>query len=153
MMEYLLILPIFIPLIAGLLAVVEINHKNYIREAISLLAVAANLIVTYALFDKKYAFSIPWAGFGMDISLRIYHFSAFILLASAAVAALIALYSIMFMNGREKNNYFYLYFMLTLSFTNGAVLAENLILMLFFWEGLLAVLLGFIAIGGKWRRA
>jgi NADH-quinone oxidoreductase subunit L len=149
MMEYLLILPIFIPLIAGLLAVVEINHKNYIREAISLLAVAANLIVTYALFDKKYAFSIPWAGFGMDISLRIYHFSAFILLASAAVAALIALYSIMFMNGREKNNYFYLYFMLTLSFTNGAVLAENLILMLFFWEGLLAVLLGFIAIGGK----
>ena len=32
---------------------------------------------------------------------------------------------------------------------NGAVLADNLVLMLFFWEGLLGTLFGLIAIGGK----
>ncbi len=39
--------------------------------------------------------------------------------------------------------------LITLAFVNGAVLADNLILLLVFWEGLLLTLFGMIAIGGR----
>ncbi|MDD5594233.1 MAG: proton-conducting transporter membrane subunit, partial [Candidatus Margulisbacteria bacterium] len=74
---------------------------------------------------------------------------AFILLAIAAFGALIALYSAVFMSDRPFAKQFFSYLLLTIAFSNGAVLADNLILFLFFWEGLLLTLFGMIIIGRK----
>jgi NADH-quinone oxidoreductase subunit L len=60
-----------------------------------------------------------------------------------------------FMKDRPHTNQFFGYFLLSLLAANGAVLADNLVAMLFFWEGLLGTLFGMIAIGraGAFRTA
>lgn len=140
-----LLLPVIIPLLAGILILV-IRCRG---ELISLLATGATLIIAIGLFNQQLTYSLPWAGFGMEFILRLYHFSEFILLSITGLSFLVMLYCCSFMQGRNYLNQFYAYFLITIAMANGAVLADNLVLLLFFWEGLLAVLFGFIAIGGK----
>ena len=52
------------------------------------------------------------------------------------------------MRGRDYLDHFYAYLLITVSFVDGAVLADNLAYA-FFWEGLLALTSGLIAIGNK----
>jgi NADH-quinone oxidoreductase subunit L len=90
---------------------------------------------------------MPWGGYGFDFSLRLYHFSAFIMLAASGFTFLIVLYSTVFMSGKNFANQFFAYMLLSVAMVNGAVLADNLVVMLFFWEGLLGTLFGMIVIG------
>jgi formate hydrogenlyase subunit 3/multisubunit Na+/H+ antiporter MnhD subunit len=140
-----LILPVIIPLFAGIL----ILAIRRMREIISLLATGAILIIGIALFKQQLTYSLPWAGFGIEFIFRLYPFSAFILLSTTTFAFLVMLYCCSFMRGKNHLNQFYSYFLITIAMANGAVLADNLVLLLFFWEGLLITLFGFIAIGGK----
>jgi NADH-quinone oxidoreductase subunit L len=139
---------IAIPAIAGVLALAMSGKSKGLRATVSLVATLANLILTVALYPKQMTYSVPWAGgFGFSFSLRLYHFSGFILVAVAGFSFLILLYSLAFMAGKKLNNQFYSYLLLSLAFVNGAVLADNLLLLLFFWEGLLLTLFGMIIIG------
>jgi len=149
MMEKYLLLPIILPLCAGVIALILRKRFRLIIEAVALCATLANLLIAIALFKSNLSFSVPWAGLGLDFSLRIYHFSAFIILSAAVFAFLITLYSIVFMRDKPCLNQFYGYFLITLGLASGAVLADNLVIMLFFWEGLLLTLFGMIAIGNK----
>jgi len=142
-----ILLPIAIPFIAGLLVLLIGQRIQSVKEAIALLATAATLGLTITLFGENITLSIPWTGFGIDFALRLYHFSAFILVAASAFSFLFVLYSCSFMRDKPYLNQFYSYLLITLAMTNGAVLADNLVLLLFFWEGLLLTLFGMIAIG------
>ena len=53
------------------------------------------------------------------------------------------------MFAKEKSRLFFTFFLFSLSLVNGAVLSDNLIILLFFWEGLLLTVFGLIAIGGQ----
>jgi NADH-quinone oxidoreductase subunit L len=144
-----LLLPIVIPLIAGLLVLPIRRRFIGVREAISLLGTFLNLFIVTILFKHDLSYSIPWAGFGMEFILRLYHFSSFILLATAVFAFLFILYCCSFMRDKNYLNQFYFYLLASVAMVNGAVLADNLVLMLFFWEGLLLTAFGLIALGGK----
>jgi len=144
-----LLLPIIIPLAAGILSLLIKSRFRVLLNALSLLALALNLIVAIKLFKGELTYIIPWVGWGLEFSLRSYVFSNFIVLALAGFAFLIALYSTAFMRGRNYLNQFFAYFLVSVAFAQGAVLADNLILLLFFWEGLLLSLFGMIAIGNK----
>ena len=52
---------------------------------------------------------------------------------------------------KDKNNssQFFAYLLISLAMTNGAIFANNLVLMLFFWEGLMVTLFAMIVIGNK----
>jgi NADH-quinone oxidoreductase subunit L len=141
--DHVLLLPILVPLIAGVIALLARP-----REIIALAATAFTLIWAVVLYNHDTTFSLPWAGFGMEFLLRLYHFSSFILLAAAGFSFLVVLYCCSFMRDRKHPNQFYSYLLITLGFLNGATLADNLVLLLFFWEGLLVTLFGMIAIGG-----
>lgn len=108
-----------------------------------------NLIIAALLFGKNFSFAYPWLSFGLEFAVRLYNFNSFMLIAAAGFAFLITMYSTVFMNGREHKTQFYSYLLITLGFTNGALIADNLFLLLFFWEGLLLVLFGMIAVGSK----
>jgi formate hydrogenlyase subunit 3/multisubunit Na+/H+ antiporter MnhD subunit len=149
MNSQIILLPIIIPLVCGLLVLLIKQQFRGFKEAIALLATASILALTIFLFGRNITYSVPWLEFGIDFSLRLYHFSAFITLAAAAFAFLVVLYSCSFMRNKPHLNQFYCYLLITIAMTNGAVLADNLVLMLFFWEGLLLTLFGMIAIGGK----
>ncbi|MDD5086081.1 MAG: proton-conducting transporter membrane subunit, partial [Candidatus Omnitrophica bacterium] len=144
-----LLLPIFLPLAAGLLVLLMPKNSRGAKEILSVLAAAANLLVAVFIFNKSINYVIPWAGFGIEFSLRLYNFSSFILGAAAVFSLLIALYSTAFMRDRAGSKQFYSYFLISLGFVNGAVLADNLVVLIFFWEGLLLTLFGMIASGGK----
>lgn len=149
MMDKILLLPIVVPLISAIFIFLIPKRLRQGIEAIAVLSTLANLAVTIALFKSNLNFSFPWLGFGLDFALRLYNFSAFIILAISGFGFLIILYSTIFMKGKSCNKQFYAYFLLTLSFAIGAVLADNLLIMLFFWEGLLLMLFGMIYIGNQ----
>jgi len=115
----------------------------------TIFAASINLLIAVLLFKSNISISLPWLPFGMDFSIRIYSFSAFIMLAAASFGVLIALYCASFMKGKKYAAQFYLLLLLSLIFIDGAVVADNLLVMLFFWEGLLATLFGMIAIGNE----
>jgi len=140
---------LIIPAVAAVL-VFALPRKAYFREVFAIIVAAINLFIMLSLFRHNMAFSLPWGGgWGLEFSLRLYPLSSFIITAAAGFAFLISLYSASFMKGKENVSQFYAYFLLTIAQVNGVLLSDNLILMLFFWEGLLLTLFGFIAIGGK----
>jgi NADH:ubiquinone oxidoreductase subunit 5 (subunit L)/multisubunit Na+/H+ antiporter MnhA subunit len=149
MNEKILLLPILIPLVAAVLAFFVPRRFRGVTEGVALLATAANVFLTVSLFKGEMVLSLPWAGFGFEFLLRLYHFSAFMLAGIAGFGFLVTLYSVLFMRDKASLNQYYAYFLLTLAFSAGAVLANNLLLLLFFWEGLLGALYGMITIGHK----
>jgi formate hydrogenlyase subunit 3/multisubunit Na+/H+ antiporter MnhD subunit len=145
-MIYLLII---LPFVAGLLTLVIPKSIRKITGIFALLITFVNLGYVITLFNKNIMYSIPWMGFGIDLSIRIDHFSSFIILAVAVFCFLITLYSITFMKGKNNSGQFFAYMLISLAMTNGAVIANNLVLMLFFWEGLMVTLFAMILIGNK----
>ena len=144
--QSMMILCIMIPIAFG--AVVLVLPKRW-PGALALQASAANLLLCLAMYNRESMISHTWAGFGILFELRLYHFSSFILAAAAGFGFLVSLYSLYFMRKRSHGSQYYSYLLISLGMVNGAVLADNLVLMLFFWEGLLCTIFGFIAIGGK----
>ena len=143
----LLLLPILIPLAAGVLVLLVRWSSGRAQGALALLATIGSLLTAIYLFNKDLSCSLPWGGMGMAFALRADRFSAFILLSAAALSLLVTLYSFKFMIGRRYPGQFYCYLLLSLASLNGAVLADHLVVLLFFWEGLLATTFGMIAIG------
>lgn len=140
---------IFGPLLAGCLVVLVPQRVRFFKEALVLAVTVADLALCLRLFPEEMTLFYPWGAYGIDFSLRLYRFSAFILAAAGGFAFLIALYSCVFMFAKEKGRLFFALFLFSLSLVNGAVLSDNLIVLLFFWEGLLLTVFGLIAIGGK----
>lgn len=142
--------PVLIPAITALVVFLLPKKDFWFKSLISLAGVTVNLILAIMLFGKEASFSIPWTGFGLNFSFRLYHFSSFILLASAGFSFLIALYSTVFMKGTHYYiKQYFAFFLITVSLVNGAALASNLLLLLFFWEGLLLTTFVLIFAGGK----
>ena len=144
-----LILFILIPFISGALVFFLPKSARSAGGIFALLAAIVDFLIAAFLFSKEAICTIPWAGFGMDFSLRLNHFSGFIILAAAFFGLLVVIYSLSFFKNKDNSNLFFMYILVSLSFVNGAVLANNLILLLFFWEGLLLTLFGMIAMGGR----
>jgi NADH-quinone oxidoreductase subunit L len=158
-----IMLPILIPLAAAVLVLllpnrvgstgsVQPGRFNRVGSTgsvgfVALVATALTLVVAAQLFGKNINYTVPWAGYGFNFSLRCYSFSSFIVLAASFFVFLVALYSSVSLKGKSYAKAFFTYLLVTLSFVNGAVFSNNLVLMLFFWEGLLITLFGMIAIG------
>ncbi|MDD4571906.1 MAG: proton-conducting transporter membrane subunit [Clostridia bacterium] len=148
-MSTLLFLSILVPLIAALVIWGLPQKAVLLKAAVMLIGVTISLVFAIILFRQEAVLSFPWGGFGMDFSLRVYNLSGFIVLAAAVITFLVALYSVTFMWDKKNAGNFYGFMMLTLCFVIGAALANNLIVLLFFWEGLSIPLYGMIMAGGK----
>lgn len=144
MQDKFLIFSVLIPICAGLLnAVMPRRLKGFFTLLVSLAAVIASFVT----FGKVGYLKFPGIGFGIEFSFRLYHFSSFIIAAVSAFTFLTALYCLSFFKDKNNPRQFYTYILLSLGFTNAAVLADNLVVMLFFWEGLLLLVFGMIAEG------
>ena len=145
-----LLVPILLPVAIALIAILIPSRVRYVREVISVLGSVVLLYFGYAFFTiKNLTWKVSWLGNGVDFDLRLYHFSAFILLGLAGFLFLIALYSTVKMKNIPRVREYYAYVFLTAAFANGATLSNNFVPLIFFWEGLLLTLYGLITIGGK----
>jgi formate hydrogenlyase subunit 3/multisubunit Na+/H+ antiporter MnhD subunit len=152
-----LFLPILVPAIAGLLVLVVRHHG--MRALIALAGALANLVAVASLFSTvrttgPLAFSAPWA-FNMQFALQLGNLGAFITLAAAGFGLLVVLYSWQFMQTHKHAGLFLFFLLVTLGLVNGAVMADHLLVLLFFWEGMMGVMFGMIAVGrpGAWKTA
>ncbi len=141
---------IIIPVILAFLTLI-IPKTAYIGRAIALLVgVIFNFIAAIAVFStQEITMLLPWANFEMNLAFRIYNFSGFIVLAISVFALLIAIYSVAFMRNKNESGQVFFFYLLTVALANGAVLANNFVIMLFFWEALLVTLFGFLIINQK----
>lgn len=148
-MATLILLPVIVPVLC---AVLMLFLPQKAQKAITWISVAASLIAFAAsamLLGKDVSFTIPWAGQGMDMSFRAYLFSELIVLSMSAFSLLISLYCVKFLTDKNYSKFFMFFFILTLGLASGAALADNLVLLLFFWEGMLCTIFGMIYVGGK----
>jgi formate hydrogenlyase subunit 3/multisubunit Na+/H+ antiporter MnhD subunit len=145
-----LLIPILGPAVLAVLLLLLPRRLRLLRDVLAVGGAAAIVYQAFALFAvKDLRFSVPWLGLGIDFDLRLYHFSSFILLALAGFLILITLYTTVKRRGMPREREFMAYVFLTAAFANGAVLANNFVPLLFFWEGLLVTLYGMITIGGR----
>lgn len=145
-----LLLPILLPIGLAVIFFLLPARVKWVRE---ILAVAGSLAVLYAGFAlfavKNLTLRVPWLGMGIDFDLRLFHFSSFILLGLSGFLFLIALFSTVKMKGHPRVREYYAYVFLAAGFSNGAVLANNFVPLLFFWEALLVTVYALITTGGK----
>ncbi|MDO8662122.1 MAG: proton-conducting transporter membrane subunit [Candidatus Omnitrophota bacterium] len=149
MMVQALLLILIIPLISGVIMFFIPKKERRAQEGLLIIASLANFILAVSLFPQNFTYRLPWLDSGIELSFRLYNFSSFMLLSTAFFGFLIALYSVIFMRGRNFLNQFYGYFLLCIFFSNAVFLSDNLLVLFFFWEGLLLSLFGMIAVGNK----
>ena len=146
---HILLIAIALPIVAGIAILCIPKNVKGAREILSVLGMATNLIIIATFYGKNISLTLPWVGGGIDLSFRLYSFNFFILISAAALGFLITLYSASSMYGKSYSRLFLSYILLSFGLVNGALLSDNLIAMLFFWEGLLLTLFAMIAIGNK----
>ncbi len=148
MNEMTLILPVLIPAAAGVLALVLPSRERALLPGlIAIAGSAAELALAILLFPLDMTLTLPWLGYGMDVSLMLSRMSAFILLAVAGFGVLVSLYATSFMSGWKRARQFHAWVLLTLAMASGMALANNLVLLLVFGEGLLLTQFAMIAAG------
>lgn len=141
---------ILLPFVLALVCL-AIPKRSYAAQAgVFLIAVMLNLAFALGVFRMPdFTMLIPWAGFEINLALRVYDFSRFIIIAAAIIVFLVGLYSVSFLKRKEYAGQFFFYYLLTLALANGAFLANNFVVMLFFWEGLLVALFGMLVLVNK----
>jgi len=145
-----LLWPILAPAVLAAVFLALPSRVRLVREVLAVVGSAALLVLAFRLFGgADIDLSRAWLGMGIDFDLRLYQFSKFILLALSGFLFLIALFSTSKMKDDPKAREYYGYVFLAAAMANGAVLADNFVPLVFFWEGLLVTIYGLITIGRK----
>jgi len=138
-MNTILFYPIAIPTLVGLICLLTRKQDKILREALTVLTALASLALSIFLFTQPdLSISIRWLQFTTSLSvgfdLHTTAFARFTLVVIAVFGLLAGLYSLPFMRAHPRHREYYAYYLMALGVTSGAVLAGNLVLLLFFWE-------------------
>jgi formate hydrogenlyase subunit 3/multisubunit Na+/H+ antiporter MnhD subunit len=140
---------IFLPVIAGIVLFVFPEKMKAIKASLSLIVTAIVVYLAYEIFLfepqkiqlQLFSDTAPFGSLMHEIlsgaskyfTLHIDHLSKLLVLLASIFAILIAIYSLVFVNNQKKIHHYYPFFLITLGCTAGAILADNLLLFLFFW--------------------
>lgn len=138
-----ILLPILLPIIGGFICLAVPKAIEGLRGALAVALSAITVIAGWVLFAKVTTLGIEqvllYDGFNR-FDLRVDRLAGFVLLAITIFGFFIALYSFEFMEGRQRRREYFAYLLWTVGLACGAVLANDLILLLVFW-GLLGLTL------------
>ncbi len=146
------LLIILIPVAAGLLGYLA----GRLRNEFSFIGAVITLYYAVRLFfQSRHSVLMlePAATAGIPIAFRLDALSGFLLLFIAVFAVLVMVFSFRYMKGRDGLRGYYLYMLLALACANGVVLAANLVVLLFFWGAMLAVVYGLLLVGRQGSEA
>jgi len=148
-MSNVLVWMIVLPALIAALSLLVPARFERTRASFLLLGFSINLLFAIVVFGRELVFSREWAGWGVDFSLRLYGLSSFILLCAAVLTFLVAWYTTVFGKGKSYAKPLFVSMLFTISLVNGAVLADNFVLLLFFWEAILLTMFFMISFGKK----
>lgn len=142
----LILIPILLPLASALALVFMSERTKYLKEILAAAASLISLLAAANIFlQPQMELSWAWLGAGVTFTLKADNLSAFLLLAVSLFSAAISVYSFSLPN-KGQSKWFFFNLLMTQAFAAGAALADNMVAMLFFWEGLLVFLYTFIAL-------
>jgi len=149
-----LLIPIFLPLFTAIFILLVSEKTKYLKEVAAIMASFISFLSALTIFlsSNIIAYSLPWAGYSFDFTLKADVLGKLALLFATGVSFLAAFYAAGFMKKRtDSAKWFFFNLLFTGSFSSGAVLSDNLLTMLFFWEGLVIFLYTFLvfAKGGR----
>jgi multicomponent K+:H+ antiporter subunit A len=138
-MNTILFYPIAVPIFIGLICLLTRQQARGWREALLVVTTLASLALSIFLFvQPDLSVSIRWLqltpGLVIGFDLHTSAFARFTLVVIASFGLLSGLYSLPFMRAHPRHREYCAYFLMALGVTSGAVLAGNLVLLLFFWE-------------------
>jgi len=145
-----LVLMLALPVLAGLLAYFfgRLRNEFCFIGAIGTLYYAIRLFIRSRGDVIEYVFARLGS---LPLALRLDAMSGFILLFAVLFCVLVVIFSFRYMRDRDGTRGYYLYLLLGLACANGVLLAANLVVLLFFWGSLLAIVYGLLLVGGKGR--
>ncbi len=132
----LMVYTVLVPLVLGAIIRVIPDAAKGVKEALSLIVAAVTFWFTIDLFRQGFM-ETRWYGYTV---FRLDTLSSFILLAVGFFGVAMILYSLGFMKGKKNLKPYYANMILSLGAAYGAVLANDMILLLAFW-GFLALTL------------
>ncbi len=148
-----ILIPIVIPAIAGGLCLLVPRRVKYVREVISLAALAWAFVATLRLFGAwPISYLKDWVVFGdfaIQFDLLLNQFSSFIIVFVTLFGLAIGLYSTSWLSQKHDGRRYYALLLWTVAASCGAVLANNLLVLLIFWEALTAILFFYVSLGRK----
>jgi formate hydrogenlyase subunit 3/multisubunit Na+/H+ antiporter MnhD subunit len=149
-----LLYPILIPAVAGLVPLFIPRGGRAVAGIVALAASVWAFIHAIGLFGSAgLVYSVRALSFGpglaVDFTLRLYNFSGFILFFVSLFGVLVILYSLGYFRRREVSSAYYTYILWTLAAAAGAVLSDNLLFLLIFWEMLTMLLYLLVNLGGE----
>ena len=138
-MDAILLYPVLVPLAASVISLSFPRRMRLIREAIAITTSLVMIGLSVSIFNlPDLMLSDPWLTLRPGLEIRFdFHSSSFArltLLVVSCFSLMTGLYSIRFMESHPRRMEYYAYYLAALGMTCGAVLAENLILLLLFWE-------------------
>ncbi len=152
-----ILVPIVVPAIAGGLCLLIPRRVKAVREVLALAGLVWALVATLQLFGQwPMSFTRDWVVLGdlsVQFDLLLNHFSAFVIVFVALFGLAVALYSTSWLSKEHDGRRFYSLLLWTVAASVGAVLSNNLLLLLIFWEALTAILFMFANTGLKERAA
>ena len=147
-----LLWPIVVPAIAGFLCLLVPRKVRGLREVLAILATLWAFLLTIQIFrGGEIWLRQPWLEFGslsVDFNLRAYQFSAFAAMFIAFFGLAVASYSAAFMARHDAGRRYYAYLLWTVAAAVGAVLADNLMIVLIFWEIVTILFYLLVTLGG-----
>ncbi|MHC4150005.1 MAG: NADH-quinone oxidoreductase subunit 5 family protein [Planctomycetota bacterium] len=153
-MDNTLLIPIFLPLIAGFVMLFLPNRMRVLCAALTLIISVATFILGIRIFTASqsyYAWSLVQIGdLNLDLLLSAKPLGAFMLMFAMGFGLLITLYSLKSVgpNVRRANEYFGS-ILLTIGASAGILLCDNLLFLLVFWEIVTVSLYLLLATGGR----
>ncbi|MFP4447986.1 MAG: NADH-quinone oxidoreductase subunit L [Bacteroidales bacterium] len=140
---------IFLPVIAGIVLFIFPEKMKPLKGAISLIVSAIILYLAYQIYQyDNQTLQLPLlidsiaagtilheiiSGASNYFVLNIDSLSRLIVLFASIFAFLISIYSLVYVTPKKQIFNYYPFFLITLGCTMGAILADNLLLFIFFW--------------------
>jgi formate hydrogenlyase subunit 3/multisubunit Na+/H+ antiporter MnhD subunit len=144
----LLWMPIVVPLIAGVLALIVPRLRNefsFIGALVTFYyALRIFLSARHGILTYDYLTIGP-----VNIGLRVDNLSAFVLLSAAFLGLMVVGFSFRYMRGVKGNGLYYMFILFTLGCADGVFMASDLVFVLFFWGFLAALLYGMLFLSPK----
>ena len=136
-----------LPILGGLLA--WLLKRRYAAQVSAVLVFGLiNVFFSLALLLGGGAeVTLPFAGYGFSAHFLANKLSSFLLICASVVGLLIAWQAAAFFRHNKRGGLFLLFYFVSLGFANGALLSDNLPVMLIFWEGLLACMSVMLLLG------
>lgn len=147
-----LVLPVILPL--ALILVLMLVRKSRTAQLISVLGSALLFAISIFLFSGLKTSGICSLNIGswsapFGISLVLDYFSALMLLTSSFIVLCLSIYSIYFMEGKHRNNKFYVFFFSLTMGVNGAFLTGDAFNLYVWFEVILISSFVLITIGNS----